>query len=183
MTKQITCIPALFCLLFACGFNRLYAQSLNMGSPNKNINVHLVSPKSPGEVWSFAVDYKNDTHVLPAIKLGLLREDADFAHNLNLKGIGKVQVIHDRYVALHGKKSICTNDANEVSLQFITADKKEIDVILRVYNDGVAFRYTFPEKKTGQYKMLDELTAYKLPDSAKRWIVALKRLFPDRHSA
>lgn len=147
------------------------AQSLVLSSPDKNISVQLISPDNQNELWSFKVDYKNSTTIVPAIKLGLLREDADFAHNLKLKGVGEIQLVHDRYVALHGKRAVCTNDANELSFRFFSFDKKEMDVILRAYNNGIAFRYVFPGKEAGKYKMLDELTAYRVPDSSKRWLL------------
>jgi len=139
------------------GLNTMaFAQQVSVVSPDKAISMQLLAPKNPGGLWSVAVSYKNNSEVLPHIKLGLLREDADFAHNLNFKGAGKVQPIHDQYIALHGKRSVCTNDANEINLQFFTSEKKEIDITLRAYNNGIAFKYSFPEKSAGQYKMLDE---------------------------
>jgi hypothetical protein len=44
-----------------------------------------------------------------------------------------------------------------------------MDLIIRAYNDGVAFRYEFPEKE-GTFVIKDELTAYSIPDSTKRWL-------------
>lgn len=153
------------------------AQAPKVTSPDKNIEVELVAPKNQGAVWSFAVNYKNQVNILPEVKLGLLREDADFAHNLTLKGSGKIKAIHDQYTAIHGKKSLCINDGNEMSFHFINANATAIDVILRVYNNGIAFRYDFPEKKPGQFKMLDELTAFHVADSSKRWLQKFVRSY------
>jgi alpha-glucosidase len=146
------------------------AQSVAVISPDKNIEVRIISPKTQDDTWSLAVNYKNSIAVIPSIKLGLLREDADFAHRLSVKGYEKIKPIHDSYTVLHGKKSICSNEANELVIHLITADHQLMDVILRAYDNGVAFRYSFPKKKAGAYKMLDELTAYQLPDSSKRWL-------------
>ena len=44
-----------------------------------------------------------------------------------------------------------------------------MNLIIRAYNDGVAFRYEFPEKE-GSFVMNDELTAYSITDSTKRWM-------------
>lgn len=165
-----------FLLLLALT-EKLAAQPLVFSSPDNNISVQLTSPANNDVLWGFNVRYKNGTAVVPAIDLGLIREDADFAHNLRFKGAGKIQFVHDRYTALHGKKSACTNDGNEVTLQFAAADKKEMEVILRVYNNGVAFRYAFPEKKAGQHTMINELTAYHIPDSSKRWLQQFVRSY------
>src|SRR4051812_46498606 len=120
-----------FVLLISALFGTAVSgQSLKVASPDKNIEVQLVAPKDQNSLWSFAVNYKGQVTVLPEVKLGLLREDADFAHQLKLKGSGKVKAIHDQYTAIHGKKSLCTNDGNEVSFHFDNANAAGIDVIL-----------------------------------------------------
>lgn len=168
------CVP---CFLFLTSNGELFAQSQVLSSPNNNISVALMSPVNQNALWCLNVRYKNGTVVVPAIELGLIREDADFAHNLKFKGAGKTQSVHDQYMALHGKKTVCTNDGNEVNLQFIAANKKEMDVVLRVYNNGVAFRYAFPEKSTSLHRMLNEPTAYHIPDSSKRWMQQFVRSY------
>ncbi|QEC79490.1 glycoside hydrolase family 97 protein [Mucilaginibacter ginsenosidivorax] len=185
--KQILSLSFFTCVCLFTLSQRLLAQQQVLSSPDHNISVQLSSPGDPNALWSFKVQYKDNTTVFPAIGLGLLRQDADFAHNLKLRGVGKTQPVHEQYVALHGKKSVCTNDGNEVTVQFITVDKKEMDVILRVYNNGIAFRYTFPEKKAGQYKMLNELTTYHIADSSKRWMQSFVRsyegFYPEQDNA
>jgi alpha-glucosidase len=170
MKKRLFLLYFLPCGLLLAPMQNIDAQSITLSSPDKNISVQLISPGNQNELWAFKVNYKTNTTIVPAIKLGLLREDADFAHNLRLKGTGKIQPVHDQYVTLHGKRSACTNDANQLSFHFVNANKKEMDVILRAYNNGIAFRYVFSEKQTGQYKVLDELTSYRVPDSSSRWL-------------
>lgn len=171
----------IFLLLLLCSpifgqSEKLAAQIFKIRSPDKKIEVQLVSPKTEHALWSLVANYKNNTSVLPEIKLGLLRQDADFAHDLKLTGIGIITQVHDSYMALHGKRSVCTNDANEVVIHLTTVDHKELDVVLRAYNNGIAFRYAF-HKGAGQYKMLDEMTAYHVPDSAKRWMQKFVRSY------
>lgn len=170
MKKSIIFQFCLAALLLLLSRRQSAAQSPALSSPNHNITVQLISPGDQKALWSFHVVYKNSTAVIPAIEVGLLRDDADFAHNLTLKGAGKPQPVHDHYVTLHGKKSVADNEGNEVMLRFLTADQKELDVILRVYNNGIAFRYAFPEKNAGQFRMKGELSAYRMPDSSKRWL-------------
>ena len=59
--------------------------------------------------------------------------------------------------------------ANEVVVHFKNPDGSRLDLIIRAYNDGVAFRYAFPEGE-GSYVVKDELTAYTIPVDAKRWM-------------
>ena len=72
---------------------------------------------------------------------------------------GKPILINEQYTVLHGKKSVCRNSANEVIVSFENPSKAKLNIIIRAYNDGIAFRYEFPEKQ-GSFVVKDELTAY-----------------------
>ncbi len=70
------------------------------------------------------------------------------------------QKIKADYTMLEGKKSHCTNEANEYQLGALR---------LRLYNDGIAFRY---ELKNLQGENLPkEQTGYLLPEGSKRWMM------------
>jgi alpha-glucosidase len=83
--------------------------------------------------------------------------------------IGKPLSINESYTALHGKRSVCNNSANEVTISFENLNKAKLNLIIRAYNDGVAFRYGFPDKE-GSYIVKEELTSYKIPSNTKRWM-------------
>lgn len=68
------------------------------------------------------------------------------------------------YQMLAGKKSTCTNEANE----YRTSLGSGLQMVLRLYNDGVAFRYELSGLK-GQ--LPKELTAYQIPEGVKRWML------------
>src|SRR6185503_828400 len=82
---------------------------------------------------------------------------------------GKQTSINENYTALHGKKSVCSNAANEVVVYFENPAKAKFNLIIRAYNDGVAFRYAFPEN-TGTFVVNDESTAYNIPPQTMRWM-------------
>src|ERR1700754_602215 len=103
MTTNKTIITLLITIALQ-SYQGLKAQEVKISSPNQLINVSLQSPKSQSSLWSLAVSYKQSAQVLPQVELGLLRADADFAHQLKLKGNGAIKAVHDDYVTLHGKK-------------------------------------------------------------------------------
>lgn len=165
----------LLVVLFLSASVSLFSQKTNTEviSPNKKINVGLVNPQS-NEVgsWYLKVDCTNGNQpstVIPRIDIGLQRDDQAFFDQLKFVKAGKAIVVNDRYTALHGKRSQCTNSATEVVFSFETPQKAKLNLIVRAYNDGVAFRYEFPEK-TGTYTIKDEYTAYTIPDSTKRYL-------------
>lgn len=160
-------------VLFLLTIAYSYGQKVVLTSPNQKIAVALFDSQNTNSGnWYLQVNYGNkDKHdkIIPKIDLGIVRNDQTFSKDLKLKKIGKSVLIKEQYKALHGKKSECSNTANEVVLHFENESKSLLNVILRVYNDGIAFRYEFPEKK-GTYTISDELTAYSIPESAERWL-------------
>jgi hypothetical protein len=107
--------------------------------------------------------------VLERIDLGLSRNDQDFSNNLTLRKTGIPQLIRDEYTAIHGKRSRRSNAATEVVFSFETPAKAKMNIVLRAYNDGVAFRYEFPEAK-GSFVVKDEFTSYSIPKTNGRWM-------------
>ncbi|WP_231480206.1 glycoside hydrolase family 97 protein [Prevotella sp. P6B4] len=68
------------------------------------------------------------------------------------------------YEMLAGKKSICTNEANE----YVAKLNGRLQLVLRLYNDGAAFRY---ELSGLNGKLPKEQTAYMIPEGTKRWML------------
>lgn len=79
----------------------------------------------------------------PVLDIPTISDDA-----LSLK---RVRRVTDDYTMLTGKRRHCTNKANEYRSGALT---------LRVYNDGIAFRYA---NKTGN-------TVYSIPEGTRRWM-------------
>jgi hypothetical protein len=150
-----------------------FSQKITVVSPNQKITIGLYNTKNAevGE-WYLKVSYLNNGKIceaIPQIKLGLSRADQDFSKELKYLKTGKPLVITEKYIVLHGKRSQCSNTANETVVSFENPGKAKLNLIIRAYNDGVAFRYEFPEKK-GSFVVKDELTSYTIPDSTKRWM-------------
>lgn len=149
------------------------AQKVIVESPNKKNNVALFCQQN-GDTgnWYLRVGYLNNdkmSQVISRIDLGLIRSDREFSKNLHFLKVRKPRLINEQYTALHGKRSQCTNSANEIIINFENPGKEKLNLIIRAYNDGVAFRYEFPEKE-GSFVVKDELTSFAIPDSAKRWM-------------
>jgi len=142
-------------------------------SPNQKIKIDLFSQQN-GEVgdWYLKVSYSkegNFSDVIQRIDLGLSRSDQDFTKDLKFLKAGKVLLIKEDYTTVHGKRSRHQNSANEVIASFETSAKAKMNVILRAYNDGVAFQYEFPEAK-GSFTVKDELTSYSITPETMRWM-------------
>ncbi len=151
----------------------LSAQEVSLRSPNDRIQVELFG-ENPEEFtsWFLKLSYQHTgklTTVIPKIDLGLVRNDADFSSDLKLVKVSKPVTITDDYDALYGKRSHPTNQASEIVATFQNKNKSRLNIIIRAYSDGMVFRYEFPEK-VGQHTITDEVTAYTIPDSTRRWL-------------
>jgi hypothetical protein len=151
----------------------VFSQKIIVVSPNQKINVGLYnSTNAEAGEWYLKVKYSNDgkiSEAIPQISLGLNRVDQSFSKELKYLKAGKPNLITDHYSVLHGKRVQCNNSANEVVVSFENPGKSKLNLIIRAYNDGVAFRYEFPENG-GSFVVNDELTTYSIPDSTKRWL-------------
>ena len=68
-----------------------------------------------------------------------------------------------------------------VSVVETTAPARRFDVVFRVFNDGVGFRYEFPAQPgLGDFVITDELTEFTLADDAKAWWIPSNRSRLDR---
>lgn len=150
-----------------------FSQKSTLSSPNSKVKVALFC-QQPGDVgnWYLQVHYANDSkvsEVIPRIDLGLSRSDQDFLNELKFVKAAKPTLINEQYTAIHGKRSRNSNSASEMVINFENPGKAKMNLVIRAYNDGVTFRYEFPEKE-GTFVVKDELTAYSVPDSTKRWL-------------
>ena len=68
------------------------------------------------------------------------------------------------YEMIAGKKKHCTNEANEYTAKL----SGNLTMVLRLYNDGLAFRYELSGLKG---KLPKEQTAYMIPEGTKRWML------------
>ncbi|TFF37528.1 glycoside hydrolase family 97 protein [Mucilaginibacter psychrotolerans] len=160
-------------LIITCLEQALYAQKLTLQSPNKKITIELFNQQNSntGE-WYLKVLYTLDattTESISRIDLGLIRADQAFSKELTLVKAGRPVLINERYTSVHGKRSVRSNAANEIITSFQNPDKTKINLILRAYNDGVAFRYEFPEGHEA-VAVKDELTAFTISRETSRWM-------------
>ena len=117
-------------------------------SPDNNIALFADSGK-------YVITYKNQ-RIFAVEKFGY---DGCAAPNFNF-----VQSITDEYTMLAGKRSKCVNFGSEYS----AALSPNIDLILRVYNNGVAFRYRLHGMDGAEIPA--EQTAYRIPEGVNRWM-------------
>jgi len=108
--------------------------------------------------------------VLQESRLGLVREDADFSQGLRLAGLFPTTLVRDRYEILTAKRRVNTYRANRKEIHLQTAAGQRLDVIFQVSNDGVAFRYGFPETNAVTLRLKEEVSSFHFLPGTRAWL-------------
>jgi alpha-glucosidase len=102
--------------------------------------------------------------------LGVRRDDEAFDSGLALQEAGKVTSRREKYDLLAGVKPRVDHILNCRSLVFRNAHNARIALDLAASDEGVAFRYRFPEKAREARTLQTELTAFTVSPAARGWL-------------
>lgn len=97
--------------------------------------------------------------------LGIFTSVADFTKNLKILSLSR-RVIDEKYSLIGRKKEIYENFCNELVLK-LGKELHLMYLIIRVYDDGVAYRYFIPGE--GPITISFETSAFRIPKSAIGW--------------
>ncbi|MNQ54352.1 Retaining alpha-galactosidase precursor [compost metagenome] len=157
--KYVLCL----CLL---GFFKLSAQSF-IKSPDGKLKVSLsVSNGMP----LYSITY-NEKTFLENSPLGLKTSVGDFTTGLVLKPDATQNKIDETYEQPSIKQSNVHYDANEVVFSFSKENKPAIDVIFRVSNNNVAFKYKiYPQNEVLSCVVQEEVSGFVLPEGTTTFL-------------
>lgn len=138
--KRLVPYPILFIIFF---FNiRVFAQSYVINSPDLNIQFQI----SVGEEISYAIIYRGGV-ILDRSTFALKFNQAPlFGKQVSVTG-SESNTVNETWQPVAGSFAEVRNHYNEMILH-IEEDKfpkRVINLVIRAYNDGVAFRYRIPQ--------------------------------------
>jgi len=108
---------------------------------------------------------------LRASRLGIVREDADLSTGLSLAGPAPAaRPVEERYELLTSKRRHHHYRANELTVPLRNSAGARLDITFRLSDDGLAFRYVFPETSTQVHRITREATTFHLPSGAQAWL-------------
>lgn len=103
---------------------------------------------------------RNDTVVLAASRLGVTMTDADFSDSLSLVSVAAPERVVDDFTMAQGKRAKVHYEATQRIFQLKNGAGARMDVLFRVSDDGVAFRYGFPEVWDSVRTISGEVTSF-----------------------
>jgi alpha-glucosidase len=144
----------------------LFAQEPHrLSSPDEKLQFSLTRNNNGSLSWS--VNYNNQPIILNSV-LGL----AGWSDGLTLSGslLTKKDI---SWKPVYGERNLVRDRYHESAFSFLKDNNKhsEMQLIVRAYNEGIAFRYFFPENQGGgkDISIRSELTSFTLPKGTLAW--------------
>ena len=154
-------------LLASCCLTSLIAQEVVVKGPDEKLQ--LVVFTSPAEKPSYSITYNGKT-MLEKSPLGMNTNIGDFAKGMKLTG-HTVTPIDTVYHQDRIKTSKVHYQANELICNFENPKGQKIDVVFRVSNHDVAFRYTLPRQDgKGSVTVTAEETGFRFPQQTTTFL-------------
>ena len=157
---------ALMCLIMSTVAG---AKDVKVSSPDGSLTVTV--SVDGGKAW-YQVNRGTEA-IIGRSALGFVLKDGDFKDNFKM---GKVtrSSLDETWSQPWGEEAQVRNHYNEmrVRLQEKNGKKRNLDVVFRAFDDGVAFRYEFPRQSGLQdFVIMDEMTQFDLPSDAQAWSI------------
>ncbi|MGH7953235.1 MAG: glycoside hydrolase family 97 catalytic domain-containing protein [Limisphaerales bacterium] len=140
--------------------------SWSLASPNKQCEIS-VSLNDGNLSYEILRDGKM---VIQKSALGLQRDDQDFESGLVFESAGKTESRREKYELFAGVQPRVNHLLNFCSLTFRNTNNVPIKIDLAASDEGVAFRYRFPENSQTVHIVESELTSFTIPSNARGWM-------------
>lgn len=158
----------LFSIIFVFALNSLHAQSVKSPSKAIEVNFKLVNNGQP----SYTVNY-NGKPVIAESNLGIkLKEKQALDANFEIQS-SKETTFNESWKPVLGQKASIQNHYNELTVSLAQKETNvKMNIIFKVYDEGVAFRYEFPKQEKLNYFIIsDEVSQFNLTEDYKAfWI-------------
>jgi alpha-glucosidase len=139
---------------------------IKINSPNNAIAVYLSSENG---LISYTVKQEGKYIIEPSL-LGIEMKKENFSENLKLIKVSAPIAVNENYQSLNAKKAKINYRGNQLTVSYKNSSGKQMDIIFRVSNDGVAFRYYFPWLKGETQIINKELSSFQFDKNARAWL-------------
>ena len=157
---------AVLAVLLHAGVAR--AAEWSVTSPDGRRSVAVTLGPAGGLTWRAT---SAGAMVIADSPLGIRRADQPFLEGLKAAGASEAVAVEERYETPHGKRRLHHVRGRERTLAFANASGARVEVVIRAHDDGVAFRYRFPERDGTARTVVEERTGFRLPAGSTGWLL------------
>lgn len=156
-------------LLAAC--TNCMAEEKNLTSPDGKMTVSI---NDEGGVPTYRVDYAG-SEFISSSPLGLMTNMGDYSKNMSFSGFD-TSTVKESYDLRIIKQSHVDYEAKQAVCSFTQDGKKVMDIIFRVSNRDVAFRYrVYPKGETRVCVVNEEASSFTLPEGTTTFLCPQSR--------
>ncbi|MEM9325325.1 MAG: glycoside hydrolase family 97 catalytic domain-containing protein [Bacteroidota bacterium] len=127
-----------------------------------------------GELYYVVI--ANDEVLIDSSRLGAIRSDADLSTGLSFVATSAREVIDRRHHFVTGKAVAFREQGVEQSFLFQNALGAEIQIVCRLYADGLALRYEFPGSSDQAVTLEQDIMEYRFAPRTKAWLQPYDRI-------
>lgn len=159
LLASFAALSAMFTLA-SCG------KSASVQSPDGSIEFSLALDKEGAPRYSV---FRNGKEVITNSALGfILKDGEDLSKGFKIKGITRASA-DTVWEQVWGEEHFVRDNHREMNVS-LEKDGREMDVRVRVFDDGFGFRYEFPGKE--ELTIMDELTEFSFTEEHNAWWIS-----------
>jgi alpha-glucosidase len=165
------CIILTAVIFFSCG----NTSKLSVNSPNGVLK--LKAEVDNGRI--FYSLFRKGQPVLNKSALGFKLKGSTLDENLKIKDVN-YRYINESWSQICGEEKVIKNKYCEMKIRVEenTSLNRKFDIVFRLFNDGIGFRYEFPEQENlKDFVIMDELTEFAMTGNHTTWSIPYESLF------
>lgn len=132
---------------------------------------YSVTYKSKPVIMESALDLQLDNKLSEQAMALKVDCRAKWCENLTITGVNRV-ARDTIWQPLYGENKNIRDNYNALVIHMVKDDNPiyKLDVEVKAFNEGIAFRYFFPENEKGTYyRIVAENTEFKMPENTRAW--------------
>jgi len=141
--------------------------SYSIASPDGNNVIQFALSNGKPQ---YEVSHSDQRIISPSAMGFVFKGDSDGFGPMDVTGTSEIS-LDQTWQQVWGEKQDIRNHFNgmSVDLQETTGQKRKLSVEFRAFNDGIAFRYLYPQQGEGELVIMDELTEFNLTNDGTAW--------------
>ncbi|MDF7825490.1 glycoside hydrolase family 97 N-terminal domain-containing protein [Pontiellaceae bacterium B12227] len=165
--QHIFLATGIFLLLGNASHAKGSEQPLYVISPNGIYEFVVIPSEETADIIQFSVIQRGETVIKPST-LGLLAKEMNFSGPFSVEKVER-RSVDQEWTTSFGERSVIPDQYNEMTVH-LKGGTVLINLIVRTYNEGVAFAYEIPEQSgIKQLRIDDELVSYRFAQDHKVW--------------
>lgn len=141
-------------------------RATQVSSPDGNLILSFQLTESGQPTYTL---YRAGEKVIDASRLGLLAEEGNLAEGFEVVKAGWNKV-DETWETVWGEERYIRDCHNEMTIQLRQSNGTRMNVVFRLFNDGFAFRYVFPDENTN-LTITDDQSEYCFVSDHQAWSI------------